>query len=577
MLVPGRYPFLRVEAGKKLDARSFPRHGDLGVRASGQGVHVITPSRVCARDDRLGDAEHAGRVVLRGRRIRVGAGTTWRGIATVLLLAIVVPAAVADGLPAYNVDIHETSVSGLSSGAYMADQFYVANSSVLRGVGIVAGGPYYCAQGSITTALNVCMDTFLGEPDVARLFAIATELSNAGAIDDVRNLRSGRVLIFTGYNDHTVESVVAAGAREFYRMAGLPESSIRYIDDVPAGHAMITDDFGNDCRVSDPPYINDCDLDLAGSILGHLYGVLDPPATQLSGKLIQFDQSEFIDDPTDNSMNTVGYAYVPVSCESGVRCRVHVAFHGCRQTTRHIGDRFYNRAGYNEWADTNRIVMLYPQAWDGPGNPRGCWDWWGYYDPLYHTRRGRQMSAVYAMLNRLSSGRTCEPQCDTTPPDSPTELSISELKAHSLTLRWRAGAERDIAGYNVLQGTVGGGAHQQLNAKPIAETTFKVAQLEPSTRYFYTVESVDDSGNRSAPSAALAVTTLAPEFCGVSKGRPLAHIVGGRATWCGWWSACATGSGEPLGVVSSFLGVTVYEQPEGFFSKQPCVPWPPDE
>ena len=79
-----------------------------------------------------------------------------------------------DALPAYNVDLRETSVSGLSSGAYMADQFYVANSSVLRGVGIVAGGPYFCAQGSITTALNVCMDTFLGEPDPARLFEVAS-------------------------------------------------------------------------------------------------------------------------------------------------------------------------------------------------------------------------------------------------------------------------------------------------------------------------------------------------------------------------------------------------------------------
>ncbi len=482
-----------------------------------------------------------------------------------------------DALPAYNVDLRETSVSGLSSGAYMADQFYVANSSVLRGVGIVAGGPYFCAQGSITTALNVCMDTFLGEPNPSRLFQIALELAEADEIDDLRNLRRGRIFIFTGYNDHTVESTVASAAREFYRLAGVPETSIRYIDDVPAGHAMVTDDFGNDCRVTNPPYINDCDVDLAGSILGHLYGVLDPPARQLSGSLIEFDQSEFIEDPRDSSMNTTGYAYVPVSCESGVRCRVHVAFHGCRQTTRQIGDLFYNRAGYNEWADTNRIIVLYPQAWDGPGNPRGCWDWWGYYDPLYHTRRGPQMSAVYEMLERLSSGQTCKPNCDTTPPDPPTELSVSELEARSLTLRWREGAERDIAGYNVLQGAISGGPYQQLNPAAVEQTTFKVTQLEPSTRYFFAVESVDESGNRSAPSVELAVTTLAPEFCAAFHGRPLSHIVGGRATWCGWWSACATGSGEPLGVVSSFLGVTVYEQPKGVFSKQPCVPWPPEE
>lgn len=187
------------------------------------------------------------------------------------------------------------------------------------------------------------------------------------------------------------------------------------------------------------------------------------------------------------------------------------------------------------------------------------------------------MSAVYEMLERLSSGQTCRPNCDTAPPDPPTELSVNELEARSLTLRWREGAERDIAGYNVLRGAIAGGPYQQLNPVAVEQTTFKVTQLEPSTRYVFAVESVDESGNRSAPSSELAVTTLAPEFCAAFEGRPLSHIVGGRATWCGWWSACATGSGEPLGVVSSFLSVAVYEQPKGFFSKQPCVPWPPEE
>ncbi|MFT5643938.1 MAG: poly(3-hydroxybutyrate) depolymerase [Janthinobacterium sp.] len=35
------------------------------------------------------------------------------------------------------------SVSALSSGAYMAKQFQVAYSSIVAGVGIIAGGPFY--------------------------------------------------------------------------------------------------------------------------------------------------------------------------------------------------------------------------------------------------------------------------------------------------------------------------------------------------------------------------------------------------------------------------------------------------
>jgi poly(3-hydroxybutyrate) depolymerase len=53
--------------------------------------------------------------------------------------------AAADPLPAFTVDPAQTSVSGLSSGAYMAGQFHVAFSAAIVGAGIVAGGPYDCA------------------------------------------------------------------------------------------------------------------------------------------------------------------------------------------------------------------------------------------------------------------------------------------------------------------------------------------------------------------------------------------------------------------------------------------------
>jgi hypothetical protein len=50
------------------------------------------------------------------------------------------------GLPALNAAIEETSISGISSGGYMAVQFGTAWSSIVKGVGVVAGGPFYCAQ-----------------------------------------------------------------------------------------------------------------------------------------------------------------------------------------------------------------------------------------------------------------------------------------------------------------------------------------------------------------------------------------------------------------------------------------------
>src|SRR3981189_2175199 len=49
-------------------------------------------------------------------------------------------------LSGYNAAISESSVSGISSGAFMAVQFGTAWSSVIKGVGVVAGGPYWCAK-----------------------------------------------------------------------------------------------------------------------------------------------------------------------------------------------------------------------------------------------------------------------------------------------------------------------------------------------------------------------------------------------------------------------------------------------
>jgi hypothetical protein len=45
-------------------------------------------------------------------------------------------------LQAYNnLDRSSITVSGLSSGAFFAHQFHVAYSSLVKGAGIVAGGP----------------------------------------------------------------------------------------------------------------------------------------------------------------------------------------------------------------------------------------------------------------------------------------------------------------------------------------------------------------------------------------------------------------------------------------------------
>lgn len=349
-------------------------------------------------------------------------------IATILAaLLLTHPARAAAPLPSFHVDLGQTTVSGLSSGAFMALQFHVAFSATVQGAGIIAGGPFYCAQGQLALALNRCMRTNLGTPDPAALLVVARTVAGQGHLDPLANLKDDRAYLFTGRADATVAAAVVEATRQFYLLAGLPAENLAYVSDLPAGHALLTEDEGNACASSDPPFLNDCDYDQAGAILQQLYPDLGPAAARPNGRLIAFDQSEFfrageatagvggswpwgawrslmsgVDRPL--GLNDVGYVYVPSACAEGsTTCKVHVVFHGCEQTVADVEDRFVRRSGYNRWADTNGLLVLYPQARRAPpANPKGCWDWWGYSGAAYATKTGPQMAAVRAMLDRLA-------------------------------------------------------------------------------------------------------------------------------------------------------------------------------
>src|SRR5690606_21940755 len=59
-------------------------------------------------------------------------------------------------LPSLGLDAGGTTVSGLSSGGYMAAQFEVVHAASIQGAAIVAGGPYGCSMGSVRTAALTC-------------------------------------------------------------------------------------------------------------------------------------------------------------------------------------------------------------------------------------------------------------------------------------------------------------------------------------------------------------------------------------------------------------------------------------
>ena len=336
--------------------------------------------------------------------------------AALSLLFISAGACAAPSLPKLGADTAEVTVSGISSGGYMAVQFQVAYSQMVRGAGVLAGGPYYCAEGSVGRALGNCMEPSSKEapPAPKETLKTITQLAEAGKIDPVKFLSDDRVWLLSGGKDKTVAPLVMDTLAAFYREL-LPEAAILYVKVPEAGHAMlsVSDTKANACDTSAPPFINRCqDLDAAGQLLTHLLGPLKPATNAADGEIITFDQRPYINGSAiDASMGDEGYAFVPKACHSG-GCKVHVAFHGCRQSAGEVGRRFIDGAGYNGWAASNRIIVLYPQTTARTGlafgsmkmilNPKGCWDWWGYTGSDYHTRNGVQVRAVRAMIDAIS-------------------------------------------------------------------------------------------------------------------------------------------------------------------------------
>jgi poly(3-hydroxybutyrate) depolymerase len=318
-------------------------------------------------------------------------------------------AAATSQLGSYNVDLERSSVSGLSAGAYMAVQMHVAFSATLVGAGIIAGGPFYCTEGSrfaLWFYLSRCTHPFfwVPAPNAARLAQAAQGFAAGGEIDELRHLRNDRVYIFSGGSDYLITREVVNQTRAFYKFVGVADRNVSYVSNTLAGHAILTTSYGNPCGTSVTPFINDCDYDQAGAILEHIYGKLNLPAPMADdGELSEFSQAEFISEPRAHSLSDTGYVYVPRSCLQGGRCKVHVVFHGCQQAAERVGDAVYRWAGYNNWAASNNIIVLYPQLVSIPRNPNGCWDWWGYDSAYYYSKEGPQMAAVMAMIRRLAN------------------------------------------------------------------------------------------------------------------------------------------------------------------------------
>ncbi|TDH58273.1 poly(3-hydroxybutyrate) depolymerase [Dankookia rubra] len=334
------------------------------------------------------------------------------------------------------------TVSGLSSGGFIAHQFHIAHSDLVRGAGIVAGGPFGCAervpnpwvfgaapllraQAATLSCTHVAGATLFGlpvpSPRVEDSLVVIAEARRAGTIAAPSHLAGTRVWLFRGEADELVPRKTFDALVSLYRQLGVAEPNlmVRPNNGPKAAHGMPVSDFpergplpARACGIYGPPFINRCGFDAAGEILTHLYGPLNAPGDATGGgELRSFDQRPFVPPAREETgMAAVGWVYVPKACGQQ-RCNLHVVFHGCQQdagtppSAGGIGADFLLDAGYNRWAVSNHVVIVYPQVTGTPLNPRRCWDWWGYSGDDYLGRDAPQIAAVRAMVARLLDAR----------------------------------------------------------------------------------------------------------------------------------------------------------------------------
>jgi poly(3-hydroxybutyrate) depolymerase len=458
-----------------------------------------------------------------------------------IVVAVTAAPAIAADAPAlhgFNAAIEDSSISGISSGGFMAVQFATAWSSVIKGVGVVAGGPFWCARAEADDFLNGFTLPLLiaetrctnGTPaNLRSLVAKADEKAASGEIDSTDHLGRQKIYLFHGYNDSKVSRSVTDAAASFYRhyLGDAHHGNLFYQTALGAGHSLVVvDEPGfsrlNGCKDNDSPYIDQCGYDQAGVILQHIYGALNPPNRgQLTGQIMPFSQSIYSRPhiPGALSLGDTGYVFVPKDCEDGQRCRVHIALHGCNQDVGHIDRLFVERTGYNSWADTNRVIVLYPQT-DSislfpffpflPFNPDACWDWWSYVDhqDTYVTKSGSQINVIKAMLDKLTSAAIQSPDDPAAPGTAPVSLAVVDTSDTAAALVWAA--VPGAAGYQVWRAPADG---DFAIAGTVAGPSFGDAGLTPGSTYRWHVSAIVSGMEGPASTDIIAVTRLRPERC----------------------------------------------------------------
>jgi hypothetical protein len=350
-------------------------------------------------------------------------------VIAVLAIAAAGLARAAAPLPRLNVDAAKTTVSGLSSGAFMANQLGYAYSAPSR------------ASACLPVALHVRRPQQLHGVHVQRddqrsmLNTMQADINNwSGTSNDNKsNVANQKIFMFVGTSDYTVGPNPMNGVQTQYANSGVPAANLTYVSG-PAPRTSFPTDFDatgdNACNSSASPYISNCGYDGAGAMFAKFYGALNarnnaPPA----GNYIQFDQTAFSTNP--------GLSPSRLGLRAG-QLRRRRGLQGARGAARLPAElRHHRRQVHQEYrlyalGDTNSIIVLFPQtkvdntsrstsASGSLANANGCWDWIGWYGTNFAQKSGcsRRPSRQWSTSSRRAVAGVGAARCRRRPASVP--------------------------------------------------------------------------------------------------------------------------------------------------------------
>jgi poly(3-hydroxybutyrate) depolymerase len=329
----------------------------------------------------------------------------------------------------------------------------------------------------IFQSVGVCMQN----PAVAQIRPdVIQENQKNHLISSTDNIAQQKVFLYQGSGDTVVHPPMLEKLKDFYHQFHVPDANIK-ISQGPGGHNFPTDHEGeNDCSAQEVPYVSSCGMDVAGDLLKHVTGHADLQRSmdrdQSVKNLYQVSQDLGADSSVQRPSSIATYGYLaasPACLANPEQCDVHVALHGCKMSDS-FDDNFDNSlsafvkqsymkaqrqsealtgmslpypplrkdrygtlkfaldAGYLDYVEKNKLIVLFPQTWISPENyplnPKGCWDWYGWTGSNYATNQGAEASWLMAWIQQIRKNPKAFIGTDANGVLQPKPLKIQEAR-----------------------------------------------------------------------------------------------------------------------------------------------------